>query len=156
MTKMVHAVTIDRPIDEVLAYAASAGRWPEWHPSSLRVQGPKGPLPTGARFEEDIRAGGRAGHLSWEVVEYAPSLRWVARAEGTNGVSLHLTYEVSEGGEGTRFVRTLEYTLAGVFMRIANALVLRRRIDRESEESLCILKRVVEALPESERERLSA
>lgn len=155
MTKMVHAVTIDRPIDEVLAYAASASRWPEWHPSSLRVQGPMGPLPAGARFEEDIRAGGRAGHLSWEVVEYVPSLRWVARAEGTSGLSLHLRYEVSRGGEGTRFVRTLDYTLAGVFMRIANALVLRRRIDRESGASLAVLKRVVEALPDEDLARAS-
>ena len=87
---------------------------------------------------------GRSGHLAWDVLEYAPARRWVARAVGTSGLSLRLTYEVSRDGERTRFVRTLEYELAGALMRLANTLVLRRRIDRESEASLRILKRVVE------------
>lgn len=144
MTRMVHAVDIAKPAAEVLAYAASASLWPEWHPSSLRVQGPTGPLVGGARFEEDIRAGGRAGHLVWDVVEYTEGRRWIARASGTSGVSLTLRYDVSDEGEGTRFVRTLEYGLDGLLMRVANALVLRGRIDRESEASLRALKRVVE------------
>ncbi|MEW5501289.1 SRPBCC family protein, partial [Pseudomonas aeruginosa] len=65
MTRMQHRIEIARGPEATLAYAASPGLWPEWHPSSLRVDGASGPLPAGARFEEDIHAGGRAGHLSW-------------------------------------------------------------------------------------------
>jgi hypothetical protein len=140
MTRMQHQINIiGSPID-VLAYASTVTRWPEWHPSSLKVDGPGGPLHAGARFEEDIRAGGREGHLSWMVNEYLPGRRWSARAQGDNGLSLVVTYECTAEGDGTRFVRTLEYQFSGVMMRIANRLLLKRRIDHESAASMQALR----------------
>jgi hypothetical protein len=144
VTRMRHEVVIARPPEQVLAYAASARRWPEWHPSSLSVVGPDGPLPTGASFEEDIRAGGREGHLTWDVAAYEEGVRWHAWARGTHGLSLDLVYEVFAAPGGTRFVRTLLYAFPGLGMRLANALVLSRRIDRESAASLAILREVIE------------
>lgn len=87
MTRMQHRIEIAREPEATLAYAASPGLWPEWHPSSLRVDGAAGPLPAGARFEEDIHAGGRAGHLSWTVVEYQPGHLWRANARGDRGAA---------------------------------------------------------------------
>ncbi|MGE8149716.1 SRPBCC family protein [Pseudomonas vancouverensis] len=139
MTRMQHQIVIaGHPID-VLAYASSVTLWPEWHPSSLRIDGPTGPLHAGERFEEDIRAGGRDGHLSWEVAEYLPGRRWNARAQGDHGLSLVLTYECVAEGSSTRFVRTLEYQFSGLAMRIANRLLLKRRIDHESAQSMLAL-----------------
>jgi uncharacterized protein YndB with AHSA1/START domain len=152
MTRLVHTVQIARPPEEVLRYASTAARWPEWHPSSLEVVGSRHPLVAGERFEEDIRAGGREGHLSWNVLEAVPGTRWRATAIGEPALELLLTYEVHASGSGTRFVRTLEYQLGGLLMRIADVLVLRRRIERESSESLRILRDVIErdgASPES-------
>lgn len=140
---MRHEIVIARPPTTVLAYAASARRWPEWHPSSLSVIGPEGPLAAGASFEEDIRAGGREGHLTWDVAAYEEGVRWHARARGAHGLSLDLVYEVHAVPEGTRFVRTLMYAFPGLAMRIANALVLARRIDQESAASLVILRDVI-------------
>ena len=140
MTSMQHQINIaGNPID-VLAYASTVTRWPEWHPSSLKVDGPVGSLHAGARFEEDIRAGGREGHLSWVVDEYLPGRRWIARAHGDNGLSLVVTYECTAEGDGTRFVRTLDYQFSGLAMRIANRLLLKRRIDRESAASMQALR----------------
>ncbi|WP_223414193.1 MULTISPECIES: sterol desaturase/SRPBCC family protein [unclassified Pseudomonas] len=140
MTSMQHQINIaGNPID-VLAYASTVTRWPEWHPSSLKVDGPRGSLHAGARFEEDIRAGGREGHLSWVVDEYLPGRRWIARAHGDNGLSLVVTYECTAEGDGTRFVRTLDYQFSGLAMRIANRLLLKRRIDRESAASMQALR----------------
>ncbi|MFL1528731.1 SRPBCC family protein [Pseudomonas sp. O230] len=140
MTRMQHQINIaGNPID-VLAYASTVARWPEWHPSSLKVDGPSGALHAGARFEEDIRAGGREGHLSWAVNEYLPGRRWSARAQGDNGLSLVVTYECTAEGDGTRFVRTLEYQFSGLAMRIANRLLLKRRIDHESAASMQALR----------------
>ncbi|MBG6634913.1 SRPBCC family protein [Pseudomonas aeruginosa] len=145
MTRMQHRIEIAREPEATLAYAASPGLWPEWHPSSLRVDGAAGPLPAGARFEEDIHAGGRAGHLSWTVVEYQPGHLWRANARGDRGLHLRLSYECQPSAAGTRFVRTLEYRFDGWSMRLANLFLLRRRIERESEESMHRLRRVAEA-----------
>jgi hypothetical protein len=140
MTRMQHQITIAGNPTDVLAYASTVTRWPEWHPSSLNVAGPGGSLHAGARFEEDIRAGGRDGHLRWVVDEYLPGRRWSARAQGDNGLALMVTYECAAEGDGTRFVRTLEYRFSGLAMRIANRLLLRRRIDLESAASMLALR----------------
>ena len=144
MTCMQHQIAIaGNPID-VLAYASTVTRWPEWHPSSLKVEGRSGPLHAGARFEEDIRAGGRDGHLSWEVNEYLPGRRWSAWARGDHGLSLVVTYECEADGDHTRFIRTLDYQFAGLAMRIANRLLLRRRIERESSASMLALREMAQ------------
>jgi len=150
MTRMQHRIEIARNPLAVLAYASTVTRWPEWHPSSLKIKGPDGPLHAGARFEEDIRAGGRDGHLSWTVDEYLPGRRWSARAHGDNGLELTVTYECEASGDGTHFVRTLEYRFGGWALRLANRLLLRRRIDRESAASLLALRdKAHETLPAS-------
>jgi len=144
MTRMQHQIVIaGHPID-VLAYASTVTLWPQWHPSSLHIDGPKGPLQAGARFEEDIRAGGREGHLIWEVAHYLPGQRWSARAQGDHGLSLVVTYECEAEGQDTRFVRTLEYRFSGLAMRIANRLLLKRRIDRESAASMQALREMAQ------------
>ncbi len=148
VTRMQHHVDIARSPEQVLTYAASATRWPEWHPSSLRVEGEPGPMTAGGHFEEDIHAGGRAGHLSWDVLEYSPGRRWRAKASGTHGLSLVLTYDCEATADGTRFVRTLDYGFSGLAMQVANWLVMRRRIDRESVESMGRLKEMAERLPD--------
>lgn len=140
MTRLQHTIDIAGEPIAVLAYAATVSRWPEWHPSSLKIDGPQGPLHAGSHFEEDIHAGGRAGHLRWEVTEYLPGRRWCARAAGDQGLSLELTYECLDEGVGTRFVRTLDYRFDGLGMRIANRLLLKRRIDRESATSMLALR----------------
>ncbi|MCX2900795.1 sterol desaturase/SRPBCC family protein [Pseudomonas mandelii] len=140
MTRMQHQVAIAGNPIEVLAYASTVTRWPEWHPSSLKVAGQAGPLHAGSRFEEDIRAGGRDGHLSWLVEEYLPGRRWSARAQDGKGLLLVVTYECAAEGDGTRFIRTLEYQFEGLAMRLANQLLLKRRIERESAHSLQALR----------------
>ncbi|MGO4002857.1 SRPBCC family protein [Pseudomonas fluorescens] len=148
MTRLQHQIDIAREPIAVLAYASTVSRWPEWHPSSLRVAGPPGPLHAGARFEEDIHAGGRAGHLSWEVSEYLPGRRWSARAQGDHGLELQLTYECTGDSADTRFVRTLEYRFSSLWMRLVNQLLLKRRIERESAVSMLALRDMA-LLPQS-------
>jgi len=140
MTRMQHTVDIAGVPIAVLAYAATVSRWPEWHPSSLKIDGPSGALHAGARFDEDIHAGGREGHLRWEVTEYLPGRRWCARAQSDQGLSLRLTYECSAHNDATRFVRTLDYQFEGIGLRIANHLLLKRRIERESAASMLALR----------------
>ncbi|KAA0968685.1 SRPBCC family protein [Pseudomonas sp. ANT_H12B] len=144
MTRMQHQIDIAGNPIAVLAYASTVTHWPQWHPSSLKIDGQGGPLHAGSRFEEDIRAGGREGHLSWVVDEYLPGRRWSARARGDHGLSLVVTYECEAEGDGTRFVRTLEYRFSGLAMRIANRLLLKRRIDHESAASMLALREMAQ------------
>ncbi|MBP5105200.1 SRPBCC family protein [Pseudomonas protegens] len=140
MTRMQHQVDIPRSAASTLAYAASSRLWPQWHPSSLKVEGDEGPLFAGQGFEEDIHAGGRSGHLSWTVEEYLPGHRWRASARGDHGLHLQVTYECQPlGAQHTRFVRTLEYGFDNLLMRLGNQLLFKRRIERESAASLLAL-----------------
>ncbi len=137
MNRMQHEILIHQPVADVFDYVSTPGRWPEWHPSSLRLEaGAEAPLPAGARFEEDIHAGGRKAHLSWIVLDAQRPTRWCAEARADNGLTLTLEYRLEPTGTGTRFVRTLEYTLPNTLMRLYNAVIGRRRIERESRQSL--------------------
>lgn len=149
MTRMQHQVDIPRSAASTLAYAASSRLWPQWHPSSLKVEGDEGPLFAGQGFEEDIHAGGRSGHLSWKVEEYLPGHRWRASARGDHGLHLQVTYECQPlGAQRTRFVRTLEYGFDNLLMRLGNQLLFKRRIERESAASLLALcKMAQQAIP---------
>ncbi|MNI96452.1 hypothetical protein D3C73_1548980 [compost metagenome] len=57
---------------------------------------------------------------------------------------MRLTYECAAEGDGSRFVRTLEYQFSGLVMRMANQLLLKRRIERESAASMLALRNTVE------------
>lgn len=148
-TRMRHQTHIAGHPQAVLAYAASPCHWPQWHPSSLRIYAADGVLEAGAHFAEDIHAGGRHGQLRWQVVEHRPGQSWQAEARGDRGLYLRVGYECHAEGEGCRFVRTLEYGFSGLRMRLANRLLLRRRIEEESRLSLQRLKARLEAAPQS-------
>lgn len=147
MNRMQHDVLIARPPQAVLDYASTPALWPEWHPASLRLDpGAEHPLRAGETFEEDIKTAGRDDHLSWVVSECEPGRVWAARARSrNNGADIFIRYRCEPAGEGTRFVRELEYALPGVWLRLLNALFLRRRIDAESRLSLQQLRQRMEA-----------
>ncbi|HEX4896400.1 MAG TPA: SRPBCC family protein [Solimonas sp.] len=137
MTVLQHTITLPVPPARAYEYATTPASWPQWHPSSLKVApGAEYPLPTGARFEEDIRAGGRRTHLSWTVLEAEPSRRWRASAVASNGVTLTLEYRFEAEESQTRFIRTLDYRLPNAVLRLYNQLLGRWLIERESADSL--------------------
>ncbi|QNM97675.1 sterol desaturase/SRPBCC family protein [Chitinimonas koreensis] len=148
-TRMEHTIEIDASNDVVMGYAASPEHWPQWHPSSLAIRVGAGPQPAGAHFSEDIHAGGRRGQLSWRVRAYRPGEHWSAEARGNHGLSLLVDYDCWPAGDHparTVFRRRLEYRLPGLGWRLYNALVARRRVERESRLSLQQLKACVESV----------
>jgi hypothetical protein len=155
-TRLLHAITIACAPAQAYDYACAPGHWPEWHPSSLRLFGAVDhALPAGATFEEDVRAGGRNGHLRWTVVEAQRPARWIATAEVDNGARLSLTYRFAPHGDGTAFERELAYELSSPWLRVLDALVLRRRIAAESALSLRQLKAALERWTQSRPESRS-
>jgi uncharacterized protein YndB with AHSA1/START domain len=142
---MLHSVMIDRPPEAVYDFACTPAHWPHWHPSSLRLFGSvDAPLAAGARFEEDVRAGGRSGHLVWTVEQAERARRWIATAEVDNGARLRLGYQFAATATGTAFQRELVYDLPHLWLDLLNLLVLRRRIAAESALSLTQLRQTLE------------
>ncbi|GAC1628665.1 MAG: hypothetical protein NVS9B10_18840 [Nevskia sp.] len=148
MSRIESQIYIELPAQRVYDYVSTPARWPEWHPSSLRLDaGAERPLAAGARFEEDVRVGKREGRLSWLVREARAPRLWIADAEGLDGLSLRLRlrYDLDARGNGTSFRRTLDYEVSGLWQMLMNQLVMKRRISNESAQSLHVLKRVIEA-----------
>lgn len=140
-----HSITINRPLQQVFDYATTPMHWPEWHPSSLRLSGDiRQSAPSGARFEEDIRAAGREGHAIWQVTDRTADVSWKATARLNNGVTLSVSYLVSGDENTTRFQRILRYDLPNPWLKFLNFLVLGRRVERESARSLRQLKERLE------------
>ncbi len=145
-THIYNAIEIQRPIRQVFDYACTPTHWPEWHPSSLTLYSDKpGIASTGMQFEEDVRAGGRTGHLAWTVTECVDQQRWTGQATVDNGARLTVSYQFSETAAGTLFERHLHYELPNYFLKMLNLLVLRRRIAAESALSLRQLQAVLQA-----------
>ncbi|MCH8619617.1 SRPBCC family protein [Undibacterium sp. TS12] len=145
-THIYNAIEIQRPVQQVFDYACTPTHWPDWHPSSLKLYTKNaGIAKKGARFEEDVRAGGRTGHLVWTVTEYTEQRSWTGQATVDNGANLTVIYHVSATPTGTLFERHLHYDLPGFVLKILNLLVLRRRIVAESALSLQRLQDVLQA-----------
>jgi uncharacterized protein YndB with AHSA1/START domain len=129
--------TLPAPPAVVYDYVIRPARWKEWHPSSLRADAHAlESLPAGARFEEDVRSAGFRRHLRWTVEQAEPGQRWAARAEMDDGSHLRLLYELAPEGTGTRFTRTLDYRLRPWWLRLANDLLMWRRVRAESRHAL--------------------
>ena len=141
----VHTVEIRGAPEAVLAYAATPAHWPDWHPSSRGVQVGAGAQGPGVLFEEDIHAGGRPGHLRWQVTAYQPGQHWQAEAHGPHRLWLRVDYFVEPSATGTRFERRLVYTLPGLVWGLYNRLIGAKRVEHESVESMARLKQAFEA-----------
>ena len=144
-THIYNAIEIQRPIQQVFDYACTPMHWPDWHPSSLKLYMDHAGIATsGTRFEEDVRAGGRTGHLVWTVTECVDQHRWTGQATVDNGARLTVSYHLSETATGTLFERHLHYELPNLMLKILNFLILRRRIAKESALSLRQLQGVLQ------------
>src|SRR5215217_6875783 len=124
MIKIEHSVVVDRPVEDVFAYATDVSKVPEWQTSALeaRVDGPMQAGATGAIVRKFL---GR-------------------RIESTSGpvqFHVHQTYE-SEGA-GARINIVMEGQPGG-FFRLAEPLV-ERAIRREMEANFATLKDILEA-----------
>jgi uncharacterized protein YndB with AHSA1/START domain len=132
--------TIARAPQEVFDYVTTPGHWPEWHPSSLRVTGTADhSMRVGESCTEDFIVAGRRGTCVWTARERIEGRRWAIDTQ-TRGGQATITYDLEVDSAGTRFERVLSYRMPNAFLALLDALVLHRRIQRESEEATRRLK----------------
>ncbi|MBV8298851.1 MAG: SRPBCC family protein [Candidatus Eremiobacteraeota bacterium] len=151
MTRISSEATIRRSADEVFDYVTTPANWPQWHPSSIRVTGDAGhSQDVGERCTEEFVVAGQHGVCEWVVLRRDAPSSWVIEARPEAGGRATITYALTpDGGGGTRFTRTLEYEMPNALLAVLDALVIRRRIERESAQAVANLRAVLEAAPAS-------
>lgn len=146
MTRIYTAVHIGRTPDEVFDFVTTPGNWPQWHPSSLGVRGATDhSLVTGEQVTESFQVAGRRGQVVWTAVERDAPHRWVidGRIVGRDAGGV-VAYTVRPDGDGTLFQREFTYPTPTLFFTIMDRLLVRRRVQRESEQAVQQLKALLE------------
>jgi hypothetical protein len=123
-------------------YLTRPAHWRDWHHASLGTEAhARESLRSGAEFREQIRTVGIRKELHWRVLDAQPGWRWEAAATMADGSSAHLTYAFAPAPEGTRFTRTLSYTVKPWSLRLLNWTVGWLKVRLESRQALRLLQR---------------
>lgn len=147
MTRIYTTATIACLIETLYDYVTTPAHWPEWHPSSLGVSaGADHSLLVGEQVIERFLVAGRRGSVVWTVREREAPHRWVivGAIEGSSGGGT-ITYALSQRPGDTFFEREFIYAAPNAFFATLDALIVRRRIQAESEEATRRLKARMEA-----------
>ena len=137
------SVVIERPVEEVFAFATDPENEPLWQSTSLETeQTSGGPVGVGATFRNTSKFLGRRIETTYEVTENEPPRRQCLRVTSgpIPGSGCYLL-EPAEGG--TRFTQRFEAEIGG-FFRLAEPLV-GRAIRRQMEADMATLKDLLEA-----------
>lgn len=133
---------IDRPVEEVAAFAGDPGNAPSWYANidSVRWQTPP-PVQVGSRMEFVARFLGRQIEYTYEVVDLVPGKRLVMRtAQGP--FPMRTTYTWAAAAGGTRMTLRNDGSPSG-FARIT-APVMELAVRRATTKDLAALKRRLE------------
>lgn len=147
-TQIVTVMPIARESTAVFDYVTTPAHWPAWHPSSLSVTGATDhSLGIGEQTTEEFRVAGRRGEVVWTVVERKRPEKWTidgtieGRPAGT--VSYALT-PGTNGKDSTEFERTFTYRSPTLWFALLNAVLLRAKVQAESDEAVDRLKDILE------------
>ena len=131
-------LTIARGIDEVWAYLADVGRWPEWAPTVLegRVRG-GGPIRPGARVEQRAKLMfGLSRQRSQEVtVADPPAAMAFAGPMGPSTARWGMELKSQDDG----------HTLAMMWVEVDLPDAIRHRGQRVSDTEMTLIKAAVES-----------
>jgi hypothetical protein len=139
-------ITIATSAEEVWAYMADVGRWPEWAPTVLegRVRG-GGPLTPGARVDQRAKLIlGLSRHRSQAVTAVdAPRSMAFAGPMGTSSARWGMEFEPRGDGQ-TDALMWIEIDLAGI-MRAVPGRRLQGRVQRVSDLEMTLIKAAAES-----------
>jgi uncharacterized membrane protein len=134
---------IERPVEEVAAYAGDPGNAPSWYVNIESVNWlTDPPVQVGSRMDFVATFLGRRIEYTYEVVEMVPGERLVMRtAQGPFPMQTTYTWKAADGG--TRMTLRNSGSPSG-FARIA-APVMELAVRRATTKDLAALKRRLEA-----------
>ena len=143
MTKLDTSVVINRPIEEVFAFATDLEKMTQWSAELVEVKKTsEGPVGVGTTFSAVASVLGRQLEVDNEVSAYEPNTKYSIKVTSgpiTGGGGY--TFEPVEGGTKATF--GFDADLGG-FFRMAEPLVV-RMLRRQYETNLNHLKDLLEA-----------
>jgi uncharacterized membrane protein len=147
MARVEASVVINRPLEEVFAFASNTENHTQWNSGVLEVeQTSEGPVGVGTTFRGVDHFLGQRVEWTSEVTEYQPDRR-VDHTIAAGAIRLEesCTFECVEGG--TELTVLYEGEARG-FLRLAEPIVV-RMFQRQIEGNLANLKDVLEAQAEA-------
>lgn len=149
-TRVSTVALIQRPPEIVFDYVTTPAHWPVWHPSSLAVSGAVDhPLDLGEQVTEQFRVAGRRGSVVWTVTAREPPRKWTIEGKIAGNPAGAVTYSLTSTASGTHFERVFTYRAPSLWFAILNWLVLRARIQDESDQAVLRLKNVLETVTQN-------
>jgi uncharacterized protein YndB with AHSA1/START domain len=139
--RVEHIAVINRPVEEVFAYATDPAHVSEWQSSALEAS-VDGPLQAGATGREVRKFLGRRMESTMRIEAYEPPRKFALQV--TSGpVPFHVEQMTEPEGEGTRLSVVIEGEPGG-FFKLAEPLV-ERAVRRELEANTETLKDILES-----------
>jgi hypothetical protein len=154
MARLEYEAFIAAPIADIYEYAANPRNWVEWYPGTREVEhAPEGLPRVGDEWEESIKIAGMWLRFTWRATEVESPRAWTiegsAKIHGPlefvmDGGTATLRHRLDEREGGTSYRREITFCFSNPILRLANRLLLKRKMDAELEEALQCLKRIVE------------
>jgi uncharacterized protein YndB with AHSA1/START domain len=143
MAKMEATVVINRPVEDVFAYIAVVGNWPQWNTSMMEAeQTSEGPVGLGAKFRGVNQFMGQRMEWTSEITTYELNKKLGQKIlSGPMSIAQSITLEAVESG--TKFTLFGEGETGGVF-KLAEPIV-NRAMQRQMEGNVANLKDILEA-----------
>jgi uncharacterized membrane protein len=143
MIRFESGVDVQRPVEEVWAYASDVTKHDEWSNAvqSIRLIN-AGPVGKGTRFIQTVRMLGKQAAGEWEITEYEPNKRITFRGgSGPMRMSWSIILEPIPGG--TRITAPGQCEPGG-FFKVAGP-ILRRAMKRQADSDFATLKDLLES-----------
>jgi uncharacterized membrane protein len=142
--RVEHSVEIKRPLQDVFAYVADVGNYPEWMAHVLEVRTEtRRPPQQNDRFVVAIKSLGRRFETPYERASYEPGRRYTDRAVGGPVPDQRWHCAFDDVGGATRLTRAVDAQPHGV-LKLLEPLQ-KRAAGRQLRKDLQTLKDVLEA-----------
>jgi uncharacterized protein YndB with AHSA1/START domain len=141
MITVESSVQIDKPVEDVFAYAVTPENGPKWQVGLDSIMDVSGGQEVGARYTEVRKFLGQEMKTIVETVEFEPNVKWVGKVvEGPVPYEVTVSYEAIGGG--TKMTTHVEAEPKG-FFKVAQGAVqgqLKKSLDEGGQN----LKKLLE------------
>jgi carbon monoxide dehydrogenase subunit G len=143
MAIVQRSVQIKASPQETMALLSDASRWPDWYPGMTELN-IAAPFPeSGGKVTFKVKSAGVSIPVTETVIDYEPDKLHLFQMEGM--LSGRARWELNPEGDGVRLTTTFDYALsAGVFGKIADALIVKRMNAKSLEQGLNNFKALIE------------
>jgi uncharacterized membrane protein len=141
MINVIESVVIDKPLEEVYAFALDPHNIPKWQKSVLSIQGQDVPVTEGYQFVSTRKFLGREVKIPFEVREVHPQSSFTINSkDGSIKMQVEASFEQVNGG--TKATTHLQAEVGG-FFKVAEGAVAKQMKSQLSMDYL-VLKDLLE------------